>query len=114
MQREGCKQNFASRTADRVTRLQQGVRPRCVALLGPVARSVQFSGVPDNSINPPSEPLPLRYNLDDIWGSGPATGTTTTFANAPAAAPDDATRLANLLTSVPYYASLGQSAAFIG
>ena len=75
-----------------------------------------FQAYPDNSINPPPEPLPLRYNLDDIWGNGPARTsetTTTTFANAPAPAPDDATRLNNLLTSVPYYAVLGQSAAFM-
>lgn len=73
-----------------------------------------FQAYPDNSINPPAEPLPLRYNLDDIWGSGPAEGTTEVFANAPAPAPDDATRLAKLLNSVPYYANLGKSAAFIG
>jgi len=71
-----------------------------------------FQAYPDNSINPPPEPLPLRYNLDQIWGNGPAHGTTAVFANAPKAAPDDATRLNNLLTSVPYYAVLGQSAAF--
>jgi len=41
-------------------------------------------------------------------------GTTSVFAAAPAAAPDDATRLAKLLTSVPYYAGLGKSAAFMG
>lgn len=73
-----------------------------------------FQAFPDKSIEPPSEPLPLRYNLDAIWGNGPAAGTTSTFANAPAPAPDDATRLANLLTSVPYYASMGKSAAFMG
>lgn len=72
-----------------------------------------FQAFPDNSINPPSEPLALRYNLDAIWGNGPEYGTTTVFANAPAAAPDDATRLNNLLTSVPYYAQLGRSAAFM-
>ena len=72
-----------------------------------------FQAFPDNSINPPPEPLPLRYNLDDIWGNGPASGTTKVFANAPAPAPDDATRLKNLLTSVPYYAVVGQSAAFM-
>jgi len=71
-----------------------------------------FQAFPDRSIEPPPEPLPLRYNLDSIWGSGPASGTTATFANAPAAAPDDATRLSQLLTSVPYYANLGRSAAF--
>lgn len=72
-----------------------------------------FQAYPDNSINPPSEPLPLRYNLDAIWGNGPEFGTTTVFANAPAAAPDDATRLAKLLTTVPYYANIGKSAAFM-
>lgn len=73
-----------------------------------------FQAFPDKSIEPPPEPLPLRYNLDAIWGNGPASGTTTDFANAPAPAPDDATRLRNLLTSVPYYATSGKSAAFRG
>lgn len=72
-----------------------------------------FQSYPDNSINPPNEPLPLRYNLDDIWGNGPAFGTTSVFANAPAPAPDDATRLAKLLSTVPYYANSGRSAAFM-
>lgn len=72
-----------------------------------------FQASPDKSIEPPPEPLPLRYNLDAIWGNGPDSGTTKDFANAPAAAPDDATRLANLLTSVPYYANIGKSAAFM-
>ena len=71
-----------------------------------------FQVYPDKSIEPPPEPLPARWNLDNIWGNGPATGTTADFANAPKAAPDDATRLANLLTTVPYYAQLGKSAAF--
>jgi hypothetical protein len=73
-----------------------------------------FQAFPDKSVEPPPEPLPLRYNLDAIWGNGPVSGTTAVFATAPAAAPDDATRLAKLLTSVPYYASLGKSAAFMG
>lgn len=73
-----------------------------------------FQAYPDKSIEPPAEPLPLRYNLDAIWGNGPEIGTTTTFANAPKPAPDDATRLQALLRSVPYYAGLGQSAAFMG
>ena len=72
-----------------------------------------FQAFPDRSIEPPPEPLPLRYNLDAIWGNGPTEGTTADFANAPTPAPDDATRLAKLLTTVPYYANLGQSAAFI-
>jgi hypothetical protein len=71
-----------------------------------------FQAFPDNSINSPPEPLPLRYNLDNIWGNGPAHGTTKVFANAPMPAPDDATRLNRLLMSVPYYATIGQSAAF--
>lgn len=62
-----------------------------------------FQAYPDNSINPPPEPLPARWNLDDVWGS----------ADNPAPAPDDATRLQNLLTSVPYYGTLGRSAAFM-
>lgn len=63
-----------------------------------------FEAFPDRSIEPPPEPLPLRYNLDAIWGNG----------NNPAPGPDDATRLQNLLRSVPYYASTGKSAAFMG
>ena len=70
-----------------------------------------FQVYPDKSMEAPPEPLPLRYNLDNIWGSGPASGTTRQFAAAPAAAPDDATRLQNLL-NVPYYAP-GLSAAFV-
>ena len=73
-----------------------------------------FQVAPDKSIEPPPEPLPLRYNLDNIWGNGPASGTTTTFANAPAPAPDDATRLAAILKAPPYYAILGKSASFAG
>ncbi len=72
-----------------------------------------FQAYPDKSIEPPPEPLPARWNLDDIWGSGPSSGTPSTFANAPTPAPDDATRLANLLNSVPYYGTLGRSAAFM-
>src|ERR1700686_1041409 len=73
-----------------------------------------FQAFPDKSVEPPPEPLPLRWNLDAIWGNGPVSGTAAVFAAAPAAAPDDATRLAKLLTSVPYYANLGKSAAFMG
>jgi len=73
-----------------------------------------FQVSPDRSIEPPPEPLPLRYNLDDIWGNGPSSGTTVTYANAPAAAPDDATRVAALLRAPPYYAMLGKTASFAG
>lgn len=73
-----------------------------------------FQAFPDKSMDPPPEPLPMRTGLDAIWSNGPESGTTADFANAPAPAPDDATRLANLLTSVPYYASMGKSAAFMG
>jgi hypothetical protein len=79
----------------------------------PWPKVFDFQAFSDRSIEPPPEPLPLRYNLDNIWGNGPASGTTKTFAAAPAAAPDDATRLNALLTSVPYYANLGKSAAFM-
>lgn len=73
-----------------------------------------FQVSPDRSIEPPPEPLPLRYNLDDIWGNGPSSGTTKTYANAPAAAPDDATRLAALLKAPPYYSTIGKTASFAG
>jgi hypothetical protein len=73
-----------------------------------------FQAYPDKSIEPPPEPLPMRTGMDAIWSNGPEQGTTQTFANAPAPAPDDATRLARLLTSVPYYANMGKSAAFMG
>lgn len=71
-----------------------------------------FQVYPDKSIEPPPEPLPLRYNLDAIWGNGPVEGTSAVFANAPKAAPDDATRVQRLLGSVPHYAAQGKSAAF--
>lgn len=81
--------------------------------LDPWPEVYDFQAYSDRSIEPPEEPLPLRYNLDAIWGNGPESGTTAIFANAPAAAPDDATRLQRLLTSVPYYANIGKSAAFM-
>jgi len=71
-----------------------------------------FQAYPDKSIEPPPEPLPLRYNLDAIWGGGPETGTTADFAVAPKFAPDDTTRLNALLRSVPYYTTMAKSAAF--
>lgn len=71
-----------------------------------------FQAYPDKSLEPPPEPLPLRYNLDNIWGTGPAAGTTEDFANAPKPAPSDASRVAALVKSVPYYAGIGKSAAF--
>lgn len=73
-----------------------------------------FQVSPDKSIDPPPEPLPLRYNLDDIWGSGPSSGAPSTFAAGPAPAPDDATRLAALLRAPPYYSTLGKTASFTG
>lgn len=80
--------------------------------LDPWPAVYDFQVYSDKSTDPPPEPLPLRYNLDDIWGAGPASGTPADFAAAPKAAPDDATRLAALLSSVPYYAQLGKAAAF--
>jgi hypothetical protein len=70
--------------------------------LDPWPEIFDFQAYPDKSIEPPQEPLPARWNLDDVWGTG----------NNPASAPDDATRLRNLLTSVPYYAQLGKTANF--
>jgi hypothetical protein len=56
-----------------------------------------FQVFSDRSIEPPPEPLPARWNLDAIWGNGPASGTTKDFANAPKPAPDDTTRLNALM-----------------
>lgn len=70
--------------------------------LDPWPEVYDFQAYSDKSTDPPPEPMPARWNLDDLWGSG---------AN-PKAAPDDATRLANIISSVPYYARLGKSAAF--
>lgn len=57
--------------------------------------------------------MPLRYNLDDIFGNGPPPGgTTRTYANAGVNAGDDATRLKTLLKVVPYYSIIGRTAAF--
>lgn len=61
-----------------------------------------FQAFPDKSIEPPPEPLPARWNLDLIWGT----------SKDPAPAPDDATRLQSYM-SVPYYANMGKSAAFV-
>ena len=82
--------------------------------LDPWPEVFDFQVFPDRSIEPPPEPLPLRYNLDDIWGNGPSSGTTATHANAPAAAPDDATRIAALLKAPPYYATLDKGGTFAG
>ncbi len=82
-----------------------------------------FQVKPDNSINPPAEPLPARWMLDDIFSAGTynsvAAGTPGAYANAPKAAPDDATRLQALLYSqfqnkstvdfMSYQASLNQN-----
>jgi len=79
-----------------------------------------FQVSPDRSIEPPPEPLPVRWNLDDIWGNGPSSAggysstDTNTFANGLAAAPDDATRRAALNRAPPYYAQLGKTASFAG
>lgn len=70
--------------------------------LDPWPEILDFQAYPDKSIEPPAEPLPARWNLDSIWGTG----------NNPAPAPDDATRLGRLLTTVPYYALLGKTASF--
>lgn len=61
-----------------------------------------FQVAPDKSIEPPPEPLPLRWNLDDVWGSG----------NNPKPAPDDATRLQALVRNVPSYKQMGVTAQF--
>lgn len=45
-----------------------------------------FQVFPDNSTDPPPEPLPVRWGLDDIWSANPYT-----------LAPSDAIRLQSLL-----------------
>jgi len=112
-----CRVAYESLERERLTgllvcgpRSGRGVR----YCLDPWPEVFDFQVTPDRSIEPPPEPLPLRYNLDDIWGNGPSSGTTADYANAPAAAPDDATRLAALLKAPPYYATLGKTASFTG
>jgi hypothetical protein len=60
-----------------------------------------FQAKSDNSLNPPPEPLPARWMLDDIFSAGTynsvAAGTPGAYANAPKAAPDDATRIQHFL-----------------
>jgi hypothetical protein len=73
-----------------------------------------FPVSPDLSLDAPPEPLPARWNLDDIWGAGPSSGAPSTFASGPVTAPDDATRLAALLQAPPYYKQVGKTASFVG
>jgi hypothetical protein len=82
--------------------------------LDPWPEVYDFQVAPDLSLDPPPEPLPVRWNLDDIWGSGPSSGAPSTFANGPTPAPDDATRLAALLQAPPYYKQTGKTASFTG
>jgi hypothetical protein len=55
----------------------------------------------DRSIEPPPEPLPARWMLDDIFSASTynpvSKGTPGAYANAPKAAPDDSARLQALL-----------------
>lgn len=76
----------------------RSVRP----CLDPWPEIYDFQAYPDKSVEPPPEPLPLRYNLDTIWGT----------SDKPAPAPDDATRV-HALMRVPYYANAARSAAFL-
>lgn len=70
--------------------------------LDPWPEIYDFQVKPDRSIEPPSEPLPARWLLDDIFSAGTynsvAAGTPEAYANAPKPAPDDATRLQHFLT----------------
>jgi hypothetical protein len=47
---------------------------------------LDFQVTPDRSIEPPTEPLPVRWGLDTIWSG-----------NAMKMAPDDATRLQSFM-----------------
>lgn len=69
--------------------------------LDPWPAVYDFQAKSDNSLNPPPEPLPARWMLDDIFSAGTynsvAAGTPRAYANAPKAAPDDANRVAHFL-----------------
>jgi len=70
-----------------------------------------FQVFPDRSIEPPAEPLPTRWGLDNIFSAATfndvSAGTPRAYANAPKAAPDDATRVQALLRPAPYTMSQG-------
>ena len=69
--------------------------------LDPWPEVYDFQAYPDRSIEPPPEPLPARWMLDNIFSASTynsvAAGTPGAYANAPKAAPADASRLQALL-----------------
>jgi len=73
--------------------------------LDPWPAVYDFQVTPDRSIEPPSEPLPSRYMLDNIFSASTynsvAVGIFGVYANAPKAAPADMSRLQALLIPPP-------------
>lgn len=113
----GARVRYSSLRRERLTGLLvctessgRGTRP----CWDPWPEVYDFQVYSDKSIEPPPEPMPARWNLDNIWGNGPSGdgANTAVMAAGPTAAPDDATRLRALLTSVPYYHQLGRTASF--
>ncbi len=93
--------------------------------LDPWPQVYDFQVSPDRSIEPPPEPLPTRWMLDDIFSAGTynsvAAGTPAAYANAPKPAPSDEVRLQSYLVPprntytvgnysfVPYQNALNQN-----
>jgi hypothetical protein len=82
----GARVKYSTLAKERLTGLlvctQASGRP-VKPCLDPFPEVYNFQSKPDRSNDPPNEPLPARWGLDDIWSSGVA----------PVMAPDDATRL---------------------
>lgn len=70
--------------------------------LDPWPAIYDFQVFPDRSIEPPAEPLPARWMLDNIFSASTynsvVANTPLAYANAPKAAPSDKERLQALLT----------------
>jgi hypothetical protein len=85
--------------------------------LDPWPQVYDFQVTPDRSIEPPPEPLPTRWMLDNIFSAGTynsvAAGTPAAYANAPKAAPSDEVRLQSYLIPPPNTYTVG-NASFTG
>ncbi len=81
--------------------------------LDPWPEIFDFQAYPDRSIEPPPEPLPARWMLDDIFSAttynSVASGTPAAYANAPKPAPADAARLQALLIPPPGTYNVGKA-----
>jgi hypothetical protein len=85
----GARVKYSTLARERLTGLlvctRSSGRP-VTPCLDPWPPVYDFQVFPDNSTDPPPEPLPVRWGLDDIWST-----------NKMKMAPDDAVRLQNLL-----------------